>query len=307
MKRFLLIAAAALIALPLAGCHRLVPEETDKAQTIYASFPPVYALSQPILRVAPDITLKCLVQPQDGCPRSYQLSNWDEALLASADAVIMFGRGFESFENQLSQGSLAAVGAMNGLTLINNGVLAPDGDDADHFDQENPWAYLSVERAREICGLITAGMVALDPGYEELYEDNYAHFDDDLEALRTRMAELILAAPEEGVAVAHEGLFYLADDLGLPVSAVIRREPGSDLTRSELDSAIRTLKDGGTKVVMMERHAPQSLRNALESAGFQLALIDTLVTRAAPSGADYITAMEQNARAVADALARAAG
>jgi len=305
MKKTLSIVAAALLALPLVGCHRLVPDEMNPAQTIYASFPPVYALSEPIASGAPGITLKCLVQPQDGCPRSYQLSDWDQAMLGGADAVILFGRGFESFETQLSQGSVAAVGAMNALTLINNGTVAPEGDDADHFDQENPWAYLSVERAREICGIITAGMVALDPGYEALYEDNYAHFDEELEALQIRMEEMILAAPEAGVAVAHEGLFYLADDLGLSVGAVIRREPGSDLTSSELDEAIQSLKDGGAKVVLMERHAPKSLRDALTAAGFQLALIDTLVTHAAPSGDDYVAAMEQNARAIADALARA--
>ncbi len=306
MRKFLLLVAAALFALPLSGCHRLVTEEANPAQTILASFPPVYALSQPILSGAPAITLKCLVQPQDGCPRAYALSDWDEALLGGADAVILFGRGFESFETQLSQGSIAAVGAMNGLTLLNNGSLAPEGDEADHFDDENPWAYLSVERAREICGVITAGMVALDPGYEELYEENFAHFDADLEALQTRMEELILAAPEEGVAVAHEGLSYMADDLGLAVSAVVRREPGSELTGRERDAAIETLRDGGAKVVLIERHAPRSLRDALEGAGFQLALIDTLVTHAIPSGADYIKAMEQNARSIADALEQAA-
>ena len=306
MRKFLLILAAALFALPLSGCNRLVPEEVNPAQTVYASFPPVYALSQPILSGAPGITLKCLVQPQDGCPRSYALSDWDEALLSGADAVILFGRGFESFETQLSQGNIAAVGAMNGLTLINNGSLAPEGDEADHFDDENPWAYLSVERAREICGVITAGMIALDPAYEELYEEKFDHFDADLEALQTRMEEAILAAPALNVAVAHEGLFYLADDLGLSVAAVVRREPGSELTGSEREASIQALRDGDAKVVLIERHAPRSLRDALEAAGFQLALIDTLATRAVPSGADYTKAMEQNARSIADALVRAA-
>ncbi len=38
-----------------------------------------------------------------------------------------------------------------------------------------------------------------------LYEDNFAHFDEELEALQGRMEEALIAAPEHSVAVAHEG------------------------------------------------------------------------------------------------------
>ena len=306
MRRFLLMLAAALIALPLSGCQKLVADEANPAQTIYASLPPVYALARPILNGAPGITLKCLVQPQDGCLRNYELSDWDEALLSGADAVILAGRGFESFESQLSEGSIAVVGAMDGLTLINNGSVAPEGDESDHFDDENPWAYLSVAQAREMCTVITAGMIALDPDYEALYEENYAHFDAELEALETRVEELILAAPEESVAVAHEGLFYLTDELGLSVAAVIRREPGSELSDNELKEAFASLKESGARVILIESQAPQSLRDALTNAGYQLALIDTLSTHAPGDLEDYIKTMDKNAQALADALARAA-
>jgi hypothetical protein len=34
--------------------------------------------------------------------------------------------------------------------------VAASGDEADHFDDENPWAYLSVSQAREMCSVITA-------------------------------------------------------------------------------------------------------------------------------------------------------
>ncbi len=64
----------------------------------------VYALSAPILSGAPGITLKCLVQPQDGCLRNYELSDWDAALLGSADAAILSGRGLESFESGIFGG-----------------------------------------------------------------------------------------------------------------------------------------------------------------------------------------------------------
>ena len=306
MRKFLLMLAAALIALPLSGCQKLVPDEVNPARTLYASFPPVYALSQPILSGAPGITLKCLVQPQDGCLRNYDLSDWDAALLNSADAVILAGRGLESFESALSEGKLAVVGAMDGLTLLNNGQVAAEGDEPDHFDGENPWAYLSVEQAREMCSIITAGMIALDPDYEELYEQNYAGFDEKLEALEGRIEEALIAAPEHSVAVAHEGLFYLADELGLDVAHVIEREPGSEFSGNELKQALEALKASDAKVVLIEIQAPKALRDALTAAGYPLALIDTLATHAPGGPDDYIETMDKNARAIADALKRAA-
>ena len=158
-----------------------------------------------------------------------------------------------------------------------------------------------------MCSIITAGMIELDPDYEALYEDNFAHFDEKLEALEGRMEDLLIAAPERSVAVAHEGLFYLADELGLNVAATIKREPGSELSDNETKQALEALKASDAKVVLIETQAPKALRDALTNAGYQLALIDTLSTHAPGGLDDYIATMDKNAQAIADALARAAG
>jgi ABC-type Zn uptake system ZnuABC Zn-binding protein ZnuA len=307
MRKLLLWTAAALIALPLSGCHEMVPQQAVPEQTIYASFAPVYALAAPIVEDVPGISLRCLVQPQDGCLRNYELSDWDEALLGNADAAILAGRGLESFESRFSGGGLAVISAQDGLALINNGVVAAEGDEPDHFDGENPWGYLSVELARAMSASIASGMAQLDPDFYEAYEHNLAHFDEALEALLTRMEEAIIAAPEASVAVMHEGLFYMADELGLDVAAVVRREPGTALSDNELDAALATLSGSGAEVILIERQAPQSLRRALESAGYQLALIDTLATHTPGESGGYIQTMDSNAQALAAALKRAAG
>ena len=307
MRKMFLCIAAVLIALPLSGCQKLVSEEPNPARTLCASFPPVYALAAPIVTGVPGITLKCLVQPQDGCLRNYELSDWDAAVLGSADAAILSGRGLESFESEISEGSLAVVSATQGLTLLNNGAVAAEGDEPDHFQSENPWAYLSVGQAREMSAAIAAGMIALDPDYEAKYEENFDHFDAELEALEGQMEEKLIAAPEFSVAVAHEGLFYLADDLGLHVAASVKREPGSDLIGNDLKQALKDLKSSDAKVVLLETQSPKALRDALTGAGYQLALIDTLSTHAPGAPDDYIITMEKNAQAVADALARVSG
>lgn len=309
MRKSISWAAAALLALSLSGCHKMVEDEAGAARTIYASLPPVYALASPILEGAPGITFQCLAQPQDGCLRDYELSDWDAALLGSADAVIIAGRGMESFESRLAGGEIAVVGLMEGLPLLNSGSVAPAGDEPDHFDDENPWAHLSVDLAQSMVSAVASGMAALDPDYAGLYEENYARFDEELEALKTRMEEKAARAPEASVAVLHEGLFYLTDDLGLHVAAVIRREPGSDLSDNELSAALDTLRDSGARVLLMEVQAPQSLREALSRAGYEIARIDTLSTHASGGEGDYdyIKAMDENAGAIVAALERASG
>ena len=103
MNQTLCRAISVLLLLSLlVGCSPIV-EDTPDAISLYATFYPIYALAQMVLQDVPDLTLNCLVQPQDGCLRAYSLSDWDLYLLAySADGVIMGGCGLESFEDTLT-------------------------------------------------------------------------------------------------------------------------------------------------------------------------------------------------------------
>ena len=98
-----LISLFLLTAIVLSACHPLVEEEGPEELVVYATFYPIYALSERIFDGIPSMELHCLVQPQDGCLRNYELSDWDLYLLAySADAVIEGGRGLESFSSTLT-------------------------------------------------------------------------------------------------------------------------------------------------------------------------------------------------------------
>ena len=86
--------ALALILL-LTGCSPMVEEENSESLSVYATFYPIYVLAEMVIGGVPDVELHCLVQPQDGCLRSYPMSDWDLSLLAaSADIVIAGGRGW---------------------------------------------------------------------------------------------------------------------------------------------------------------------------------------------------------------------
>lgn len=311
-KRMMWLAGLLAILL-LTGCQcqpAQEPEPTESPeQVIYASFYPIYALSEMILQNVPDMQLHQLVQPQDSCLRNYQLSDWDLYQIAfNADAVLLGGRGLESFESamqSLGDNGPAVVTLFQNLELDNNGKQAAD-DDASHLADENPHLYLSTRALPDIFESLHAYMLELDPMYESIYTQN-------LDAALARANALIAkydavtqminqAAP---VALMNEALIYPANDLGLNVVCRIDRESGVNLYGSELDSAIEALKESQTSVVFIEKQAPDALVNAIDAAGFAVVKLDILSTGRADMGADgYFEAMQANLEAVKQALAQ---
>lgn len=284
------IALILWVAVTLTGCHRMVPEEAPSLR-VYASFYPVYAMAAVVVDGVPDMTLTCLTQPQMGCPRAYQLSDWDAALLQEADAIMIGGRGLEAFESALDGGELPVISVMDGLALIGEDEAIADAEDAGHFVGANPWLWLSPDGARAMAESMAAAMAQLDPRYADQYERNYRAF-----------AARIDALPGERltgrVGVLHEGLAYLADALGLTVAHTVEREPATYLEDNELAAAVDSLREGQVEVLLVEAQAPDRLTRDLEGAGFTVVKIDTFV-----SGGDYISVMQNNIDAIARALA----
>lgn len=299
-----LLLPALILALILSGCQQTVPEAKIEEKTVYTSFFPFYALADGLFADVPNMNLRCLVQPQDGCLRGYELSEWDIAKISGADAVIIGGRSMESFEGLLtglSQGPSVIV-ALDALSLLQQDQPVSD-EDQSHFLGQNPWAFLSPGKAAQITEAIANGMIALDPGFEQVYAQNCERRLEALEALEAKMQQILIGENPQPVALMHEGLPYLADSLGLYVTAVVEREPGTALYGADMDEALRKLESGGVRVVLLEKQAPDLLRTRLAEAGYELALIDTFSTFPSDIGTDYYDlVMERNARAVADAF-----
>lgn len=313
IKKRMMWLAGLLAMLLLTGCQgqsAQEPEPTESPeQVVYASFYPIYALSGMILQDVPDMQLRQLVQPQDGCLRNYQLSDWDLYQVAfNADAVILGGRGLESFDSamqSLGDEGPAVVTLFQNLELDNNGEQAAD-DDASHLADENPHLYMSVRALPDIFESLHAYMLELDPMYEATYTQN---LDAALARAEALIAEYDAAMQtidqDVSVALMNEALIYPANDLGLNVVCRIDRESGVNLYGTELDSAIETLRESQTSVVFIEKQAPDALVNTLETAGFAVAKLDILSTGRAEMGADgYFAAMQANLEAIKQALAQ---
>lgn len=292
----------------LSGCRKLVQDE-DGPISVYATFYPIYALTDAVMRNVPDAALHCLVQPQDDCLRAYQLSDWDVALLVrGADVVIAGGRGLESFESTLfgwGESGPAISAVLYNLELYNQDQVA-DGEAPSHLQGPNPHLYMSLEGAKQIVESISATMVSLDPVYSDRYIENsqvsVEALDELLEASRAKLA----AYAGGRVALMSETLVYMARDYNFEIVEWIKRETGANYGDNELAGWLERLDKARPDIVLIERQAPQALREALEAAGYAVAAIDVLSTHAEGEGFDkYLEIQGENAQVLLDAFERA--
>ena len=291
-KTVLMLAVLLALSLGLAGCGRIMPQETQSL-CVYATFYPLYALADGVLRDVPGVTLHCLVAPQDGCLRAYQLSDWDVALLENdADAVILGGRGLESFDSALlnwGENGPAVAAVLYNQPLYNAGDGTAHNTSAgaetdSHLDGPNPHLYLSIDGAKRIVESIGAAMLSLDPVFSDRYLKNAGDAMAALDDLRTRTLEIAGECAGEPVILMNEALIYVAQDYGLSVADWIDRESGTAYYDDELQTCLERLAVSGARVILIERQAPQALVRALEEAGYRVAKMDILSTYRAGEG-----------------------
>lgn len=297
-----------LMAAVLCGCGA-APEEAAEELNVYATFYPLYAIAEMILKDVPDARLNCLVQPQDGCLRSYALSDWDFALLSrSADAVIAGGSGLESFDSLLYAMGDSGPSVMEVLTNMElcTQEAVNDGDEEgeSHWQDANPHIYMSVDGAIEIARRIAASFETLDPRYAERYVENLEEAQNRLKSLKEELVFASSGIKRAKVAVLNEALVYAAREYDLEIALCYARESGEALEGAALEELMDRIRESGAEAVLIEKQAPQALVSALKAAGIPVAALDTMSTRRAEEGSEgYFDAQRANARELSSALA----
>lgn len=307
-KYFRLCILLLALILPLNGCSKTQKAEETGVLNVYASFFPFYALTDALIENVPDVQLNCLVQPQDGCLRNYQLSDWDFSLVSrAADMMIMGGRGLESFESLLY--SLGENGPAVAAVLYNMELKkfpAANDHSQTHWSDENPHIYMTIDGAREISERIASALALINADNESIYSENLANIKNRLGSVDNSIQETRASAAGTDVIVMNEALAYIAGEYDLNISLCYARESGEEMDSAALEQCLKTLKSTNAQIIMIEKQAPQNLLNALEDAGYTLARMDTLSTRSAGEGFEgFIAAMQENAYVLQEAVLKA--
>ncbi|MBO4367743.1 MAG: zinc ABC transporter substrate-binding protein [Clostridia bacterium] len=299
-KKALGVFALILMCILLTGCIKIDLDLPDPMPiTVYTSFFPVYVLAEAITRDIPNLTVYCLTQPQNGCLRSYTLSDWDAALLAVADIFVSCGIEDASFFNALSDAA-ATVDLSRNLPLIES-----TGTEESHFNGLNPWYFLSVSGMRSMLAVFAGAMAQLDPDCAALYEANRAAADEKLASLEAEMKAIYAAGVPEGAILMQEGLEYIAQEAGIGQYLMIEREAGAPMGDNEYASALKRMKGSGYSTILTERQVPDSLATLLEADGFTVIKLDIMNDHLPQDGLDgYISGMLGNTRAISQAFVK---
>lgn len=304
-KRYLCVGLCICMILGLLCSCSKEPDtasQDDGIFSVYATFYPIYAIAEMLMEDVPDTRLHCLVQPQDGCLRAYSLSDWDLSLLASnADMVISGGRGLESFESllyNLGDDGPVVASILYDMELKNFEAVNASPDSDSHWIGENPHVYMKIDGALQIADRIAGSLMMLDPDHAEFYQKNLDNAKNRLESVRDEMHNAAGAIEKLKVAIMNEALAYLADEYNLNPVLCYDRENGENLYEAELDECLRSIEASGAKVVLIEKQAPETLKNALSSAGYAIAELNVMSTANVDKKDGYFDIQKENAKAL---------
>ena len=295
------ITALILLLMLLTGCVK-VPQAEAKLR-IYTSFYPLYAMCGRLLQDVDDVSLNCLVQPQDGCLRNYALSDWDFAILSEADVVVIGGRGLESFENtlySLGDNGPAVLTAMQGLYLYQDShIEQTSSEDSSHLSGANPYLYLSFSGASQITEQLADALTELLPTWSDRIQQNDEALQMEIASAKAVWDAALADRSGKKVAVLCETAVYPALDFGLQMAYQLEREPGTTLFQEATDNLLQELTDRDIKAVLLEQQAPADLVDSLTEAGFTPIKIDMLSSYPQDVGFDgYLTALGRNAERI---------
>ena len=185
-----------------------------------------------------------------------------------------------------------------------------EGDDHDGHDHGalDPHVWQSLRDAAVYVDNITAALARADPGNAGVFYRNRAAYVDALEALDTRISEIVARLPAESrtVVTSHDAFAYFGRDYGLTFIAPQGLSTESETSAQDVARLIRQIRDDGIRAVFIENIGdPRLLKRIADETG---AVIGGTLYPGALSGPNgpaptYLDMMRHNAMTLAHALA----
>ncbi len=232
LKSTLLLAVIALIALGLIAVSVPAAEDRD-AFTVAAGFYPVYVAVLNVAGEVPGVKAVNLAGSLRGCAHDYQMSPSDREKLNEADIVVKNGAGAEPF---LDQGNFKkpVVDLSRGQELL----PALNTDEAEY----NAHFWVSPVRYRAQILALRDGLAEADPAHAEQYRENADGYLEKIDAIGARLQRASGLLSGREIAVFHDSLAYLAQDLSLPVICSLGLGEESGVSAYTLRRAENALK-----------------------------------------------------------------
>jgi len=325
MNRTALLATTAVAALALAGCASTpAAESTDDTISIVASTNVYGSIAEAIGGDLVSVTSIIDSATQD--PHSFEASAQDQLALSKADIVIENGGGYDPFIDALLEaGSSTAhvVNASEASGLLEGDDHAHEGEEEhaeeEHSEEEhaeddghnhiegfNEHVWYSLHGMEHVAEHIAEELVELDAGNAATYEQNLAAFVAGIEGLEAEAEALHATTEGLGAAITEPVPLYLLEAAGLtnltPADFSEAIEEGTDVPPLALSETLALFENGEVSLLAYNSQtaSPETerVREAAEAAGVPVVEFGETL----PDGADYLSWMTDNLRAIAASL-----
>jgi zinc transport system substrate-binding protein len=288
MRIFLRLALLLALSLSI-GCSRGSKTAGEARLAVFVSIPPQAYFVDRVGGVR--VSVEALVRPgQDA--HTYEPAPRQMAELARAR--VYFRIGFP-FENNLiprlesSVPNLLIVDTRQGITLRSFQEEAGQEEQG-----PDPHIWMSPTLVKRQVQTIAETLIRLDPANDAGYRANAGRFTEDLEQVRSRIAQSLAPLRGREILVYHPAFGYFADEFGLKQVAVERS--GKEPTSRQLARLIEQAQARGIKVVFVQPQLSQAgARAVAEAIGGAVVPLDDLAY-------DYLANLETIAAKIQEAL-----
>ena len=218
----------------LSACTGNLPKQKSKI-TVATSFYPIYIFTLNLLNGIEEIEVECMAEQSVGCLHDYTLTAKDSKLLSDSQILVINGAGMESFLQDVFQSveNLCVIDSSENIELICTHEHDHEEEHNDHH-HENSHIWLSVDNAKKQVENIKNGLVKEFPSYKNAIEKNYSKYIKRLSSLENERNTILSVAKDLDVISFHGAFEYLAEDLGLHISAAIESDEGYEPSAKEL-------------------------------------------------------------------------
>ncbi len=294
-----LIPAIAVFVTLLTACDEPRTGAGNARASVVASF---YPLAEAAQRIGGDCVSVTNLTPPGVEPHDLELSPDDVEALASADAVLLMGGGFQPAVEEgadMSDGTVIDV-----LAVVDETLGAPPSASTDGPGQD-PHLWLDPGRWADVVRMIGHEFAATLPAscHADANADSYAR---QLEGLDRAFSEGLANCERTTIVTSHAAFGYLADAYGLTQEAIAGLLPESEPSALRL-AELRDLvaREGVTTIFTEDLVAPEVAETLASEAGVKVATLHTLeglTDDQLAAGANYRSMMRENLTTLEEAL-----
>lgn len=308
MKKFLAVTGLAL-ALLLAACGQTRKE--DGKLHLVTTFYPVYEFTKQITGDTANVDLLIGAGTE---VHDFEPSAKNIATIQEADAFIYENENMETWAPKLVKElkTTKAIKATEGMILL-PGTEEEDHDHEgeDHHHEYDPHVWLSPQRAIKMVESLRDQLSQAYPDQKATFEKNAAAYIKKLEDLNSKYETTLSQAQQKTFVTQHTAFAYLAFDYGLEQVSITGLKADSEPSAARLAELTDYIKQHQIKVIYFEENASKSLASTLsKEAGVELDVLnplESLTDQEFKDGADYISVMEDNLKALEKTTSQAGG